>query len=60
MGRADRGAHAQTSGKSIKALDRDYKRVHEDVTTLEADGMIVREGSRLSAPWDAVRTEVTL
>ncbi|KAE8759314.1 helix-turn-helix domain-containing protein [Paraburkholderia madseniana] len=48
--------------KSISALartlERDYKRVHEDVTDLEAAGLIVREGNRLSAPWDTLATDV--
>ena len=43
-----------------KTLERDYKRVHEDVTDLEAAGLIVREGNRLSAPWDSLATDVAL
>ncbi|BCG04592.1 hypothetical protein PPGU19_091600 (plasmid) [Paraburkholderia sp. PGU19] len=50
--------------KSVKALatalDRDYKRVYEDVVILESAGLIVREEGRLSAPWDAVTAEVSL
>jgi predicted transcriptional regulator len=53
--------HGAESIKALaESLDRDYKRVHEDVVALEAAGMIVREGNRLSAPWDAVSAEVTL
>ncbi|MGF6507861.1 helix-turn-helix domain-containing protein [Paraburkholderia tuberum] len=42
------------------ALDRDYKRVYEDVVILENAGLIVREEGRLTAPWDAVTAEVSL
>jgi predicted transcriptional regulator len=49
---------------SIKALaqelGRDYKRVHEDVKTLEAAGLIVREAGRFGAPWTALAAEVAL
>ena len=49
---------------SIKALafmlGRDYKRVYEDVATLESAGLIVREGNRLRAPWNALAAEVAL
>jgi len=49
---------------SIKALalmlGRDYKRVHEDVTTLESAGLIVRDVGRLRAPWSALTAEVAL
>jgi hypothetical protein len=43
------------------ALDAiSYKRVHEDVTALAAAGRIVREGNRLSAPWDLQATDIAL
>ncbi len=42
------------------ALERDYKRVYEDVVILENAGLIVREAGRLTAPWDAVTAEVSL
>ena len=42
------------------ALERDYKRVYEDVLILENAGLIVREQGRLTAPWDAVTAEVSL
>lgn len=49
---------------SVKALarevDRDYKRVHEDVAILEGAGLIVREDGRLTAPWEALTAEVSL
>jgi predicted transcriptional regulator len=37
-------------GDLAAAPDRDYKRVHGDVAALEAIGLIVRDGTRLSAP----------
>jgi predicted transcriptional regulator len=43
-----------------KTLQRDYKRVHADVTALEAAGLIVRDGTRLTAPWDSLATDVAL
>jgi predicted transcriptional regulator len=43
-----------------KTLNRDYKNVHEDVTVLEGAGLIVRDGNRLSAPWDTVTAEMAL
>jgi predicted transcriptional regulator len=50
--------------ESVKALatslERDYKRVYEDVVILENAGLIVREAGRLTAPWDAVTAEVSL
>ncbi|WP_244106697.1 hypothetical protein [Paraburkholderia phenazinium] len=42
------------------ALNRDYKRVYEDVAILENAGLVVREEGRLSAPWDALTAEVSL
>jgi predicted transcriptional regulator len=54
----------RNNADSIKALasalGRDYKRVHEDVTTLESAGLIVRDGVKLRAPWSALAAEVTL
>jgi predicted transcriptional regulator len=49
---------------SIKALaerlGRDYKRVHEDVETLAASGLIQREGGHVSAAYDAISAEMRL
>jgi predicted transcriptional regulator len=49
---------------SVKALaarlGRDYKRVHEDVETLEASGLLRRENGNLSAPYDAITAEMRL
>lgn len=43
-----------------RALERDYKNVHTDVMVLEAAGLLVREGRRLSAPWDELQASVSL
>lgn len=49
---------------SVKALaerlGRDYKRVHEDVETLTASGLLQREDGRVSAPYDAISAEMRL
>jgi predicted transcriptional regulator len=49
---------------SIKALaerlGRDYKRVHEDVETLAASGLLLRDDGRVSAPYDAITAEMRL
>ena len=42
------------------ALGRDYKNVHADVAVLETAGLLVREGRRLSAPWDELQASVSL
>ena len=42
------------------ALGRDYKNVHQDVAVLEATGLLIREGRKLSAPWDELRAHVSL
>jgi predicted transcriptional regulator len=50
--------------RSVKALaerlGRDYKRVHEDVETLTASGLLLREGGGVSAPYDAITAEMRL
>lgn len=49
---------------SVKALairlGRDYKRVHEDVETLAASGLLRRDDGRVSAPYDAITAEMRL
>jgi predicted transcriptional regulator len=58
-----RSVHAQPIG-SVKALadrlGRDYKRVHEDVETLTASGLLLRENGGVSAPYDAITAEMRL
>ncbi len=43
-----------------QALNRDYKNVHQDVATLEAAGLLLREGRKLTAPWDELQANVSL
>jgi len=43
-----------------QAVGRDYKNVHQDVQVLQAAGLLIREGRKLSAPWDELRTSVSL
>ena len=42
------------------ALGRDYKNVHQNVAVLEATGLLIREGRKLSAPWDELQAHVSL
>ena len=54
-------AHGATHIRELAtALGRDYKNVHQDVTVLESAGLLVREGRRLTAPWDEVAASVSL
>ena len=43
-----------------QALGRDYKNVHTDVAVLESAGLLVRDGRKLTAPWDEVQANVSL
>ncbi len=43
-----------------KSLERDYKRVHEDVATLVHAGLLQRDAQGIRAPYDSVHTEVSL
>jgi predicted transcriptional regulator len=42
------------------ALKRDYKNVHQDVALLESAGLMLREGKKLTAPWDELQANVSL
>jgi predicted transcriptional regulator len=42
------------------ALKRDYKNVHQDVAMLEAAGLLLRDGRKLTAPWDELQASVSL
>jgi predicted transcriptional regulator len=54
-------AHPTTSIRALsRALHRDYKRVHEDVTALSAVGLIDRDGQLLRADYDEIQTSITL
>jgi predicted transcriptional regulator len=50
--------------RSVKALAerlaRDYRRVHEDVETLTAAGLLRRDEAGVSAPYDAISAEMRL
>lgn len=41
-------------------LGRDYKNVHQDVAVLESAGLLVRDGRKLTAPWDELQANVSL
>ena len=43
-----------------QTLGRDYKNVHQDVATLQSAGLLVRDGRKLTAPWDELRANVSL
>ena len=53
--------HGAKSTRSLAdALGRDAKNVHGDVAALGAAGLLVREGRKLTAPWDEVQASVNL
>lgn len=53
--------HGATNTRELAtAIGRDYKNVHQDVAALEAVGLLLRDGRKLSAPWDEVQTSVAL
>ena len=58
------GSKAELNEEEMKAqalaLERNYKNVHNDVVVLESAGLLVREGRKLSAPWDELRASVSL
>jgi predicted transcriptional regulator len=58
-----RDVHRQPA-LSVKALaeclHRAYKRVHEDVETLAASGLLKRRAEGVSTPWDAITAEMRL
>jgi predicted transcriptional regulator len=43
-----------------QALSRDYKNVHQDVAVLASAGLLVRDGRKLTAPWDELQANVSL
>jgi predicted transcriptional regulator len=51
---------ARNTRELALALGRDYKNVHQDVAILESIGLLLRDGRKLSAPWDELRTRVSL
>jgi predicted transcriptional regulator len=53
--------HGASNTRELSAaIGRDYKNVHQDVAALEAVGLLLRDGRKLSAPWDEVQASVTL
>ena len=53
--------HGAASVRELAAsLGRDYKNVHQDVSALESEGLLVREGRRLTAPWNEVQASISL
>lgn len=42
------------------SIERDYKNVYQDVAALENAGLLLREGRKLTAPWDELRASVAL
>jgi predicted transcriptional regulator len=58
--RAVHGRPARSVKALAERLGRDYKRVHEDVETLTASGLLCRENGSVSAPYDAISAEMRL
>ena len=55
------GLAGAESVKSLAlALQRDYKNVHHDVSVLESAGLLIRDGRKLSAPWDELSASGSL
>ncbi len=53
--------HGASNTRELSAaIGRDYKNVHQDVAALEAVGLLLRDGRKLSAPWDEVQASVAL
>ena len=54
-------AHPEPSIASFaRSLGRQYKRVHEDVTALEAAGLLARRSGQVRATADRLRAEIVL
>jgi predicted transcriptional regulator len=43
-----------------RALGRDYKRVHDDVSALAHTGLVIRDENGIRAPYDSVQATVSL
>lgn len=53
--------HGALSVKELAhALKRDYKNVHTDMVALENSGLLVRDGRKLTVPWDEVQASIAL
>ena len=58
-----RHVHRQAVGnvrELAQALGGDYKNVHGDVAILEAAGLLVRDGGKLTAPWSEIQATLAL
>jgi predicted transcriptional regulator len=51
---------ARTIAELARALGRDYKRVHEDVETLAAVGLLDRSAQGLRADYEEIRTKIAI
>jgi predicted transcriptional regulator len=51
---------AHTVAELARAIGRDYKRVHDDVSALAHTGLIVRDENGIRAPYDSVQATVSL
>jgi predicted transcriptional regulator len=51
---------AANTRELASTIGRDYKNVHQDVAALESVGLILRDGRKLSAPWDELQASVAL
>ena len=53
--------HGATNTRELAtSIERDYKNVYQDVAALESAGLLLREGRKLTAPWDELRASVAL
>jgi predicted transcriptional regulator len=54
-------AHPQPSVRALaRALDRDFKRVYEDVKALVDAGLLVQDADGLRTDYDRIETAITL
>ena len=51
---------ARTVSELARTVDRDYKRVHDDVSALARAGLLVRDENGIRAPYDSVQAIVSL
>jgi predicted transcriptional regulator len=53
--------HGADNVKELAAsIGRDHKNVHKDVAVLESEGLLLRDGHKLSAPWNELKASVSL
>jgi predicted transcriptional regulator len=51
---------AENVRELAQTLGRDCKNVHQDVAVLESVGLLLRDGRKLTAPWDQLQASVSL